>query len=155
MTAFWQQGDRTVEDTQAARLRRGVGVELERAGWHVRGELIDARGVIEAGPTFPGAPASVFPEGRALGGYGYVHFERGGFGGGLRYDTLRRNLDAPADLRVYQTATADLQFELAPRARLMLDYELRFLDAPEGSADARAIADTTGDRVSAQANVVF
>ena len=155
VSAFWQQGSRTVDDAEATRVRRGVGVELERSGWHVRGEFIDAVGVIEAGPTFPGAAASVSATGRALGGYGYVHYERRRLGGGLRYDTLRRNLDAPADLRVYQTATADLQLELAPRARLLLDYELRFLDAPDGSPDARAIADTMGDRLSAQANVVF
>ena len=153
--AFWQQGGRTVDDVDVTRVRRGAGVELERRGWHVRVEGIDASGAIEVGPTFPGAPASVRPEGRALGGYGFVHYEHAGVGAGLRYDALRRNYDAPSDLRVYQTATADVQYAFSPRARLMLDYELRFLDAPEGSAEARAIAATMGDRVSAQANVVF
>lgn len=154
---FWQQGERTVDGEGVARVRRGAGVQVEKAGWHARVEVIQGVGAIEAGatPPFPGQPVVVSAEGKAAGGYAYVHYERGLLGGGLRYDTLWRRYDAPAELRVSHTVTADLQVEVTPRVRLMLDYELRRLAAPEGSEDARAIAATLGDRVSLQAGVVF
>lgn len=154
---FWQQGTRTVDAEPVARSRRGGGVQVEKAGWHARVEVIQAEGVIESGanPPFPGQPVSVSAEGQALGGYAYVHYERGMFGGGVRYDELWRRYDSPADLRVFRTVTLDAQVEITPRARLMLDYELRWLAAPEGSADAQTIAASMGDRVSLQAGVVF
>ncbi len=152
---FWQQGGRTVDGEPVARVRRGGGVQVEKAGWHARVEVIQASGAIEAGPPFPGQPVVVAAEGQALGGYAYVHYERGVLGGGLRYDELWRRYDSPADLRVFRTMTFDAQVEITPRARLMLDYELRWLAAPEGSADAQAIAASMGDRVSLQAGVVF
>jgi hypothetical protein len=154
---FWQQGERTVDGETVARVRRGGGVQVEKAGWHARVEVIQGAGAIEGGanPPFPGQPVAVAAEGQALGGYAYVHYEHGLLGGGLRYDELWRRYDSPADLRVFRTATVDLQVEITPKARVMLDYELRWLAAPEGSADAKAIAATLGDRVSLQAGVVF
>jgi hypothetical protein len=154
---YRQQGARTIEEEDVARIRRGGGVQVEKAGWHARIEAIQGSGAIEAGtnPPFPGQPVVVVAQGEALGGYAYVHYERGLLGGGLRYDELWRQYDSPADLRVFRTATADIQVEITPRARIMLDYELRWLLAPEGSADAQAIAASMGDRVSLQAGVVF
>ncbi|MDP2309863.1 MAG: hypothetical protein Q8P18_27845 [Pseudomonadota bacterium] len=154
---FWQQGERMVDGEAVARVRRGGGAQVEKAGWHARVEVIQGSGAIEGGanPPFPGQPVVVAAEGQALGGYAYLHYERGLLGGGLRYDELWRRYDSPADLRVFRTVTADVQVEITPRARLMLDYELRWLAAPEGSTDAQAIAATLGDRVSLQAAVVF
>lgn len=153
--AFWQQGERVVDGDPIPRVRRGVGAQLERGGWHVRAEVIQASGAIESPATFPGQPVAVSAQGEAVGGYAYVHFERGIAGGGLRYDQLHRRYDSPADLRVFRTATADAQCELTPKVRLMLDYEFRWLGAPAGSADAVAIGKTIGDRVSLQAGAVF
>jgi hypothetical protein len=97
----------------------------------------------------------VTPDGRAIGGYAFAHYERGRVGAGLRYDELRRDTEDRAALRVFRAVTADLQLELDPHARILVDYERRYLDAPGGSADARAIAATMGDRVSAQVGVTF
>lgn len=154
---FWQQGTRTFDGDAFARIRRGGGVQLEKAGWHARIEVIQASGAIEAGsnPPFPGQPVRVEAEGEALGGYAFLHVERGIFGGGLRYDELWRLVDSPVDTRVFRTVTADLQLEPTPRVRLMIDYERRWLSAPDASADAQAIVDTIGDRVSIQSGVVF
>lgn len=154
---FWQQGTRTIEDEAVARVRRGGGVQVERSGWHARVEVIQASGVIETGssPPFPGQPVVVATEGEAVGGYAFLHYGRGHLGGGLRYDQLWRLYDSPADLRVFRTLTADVQVEITPKARILFDYELRWLDAPDASADVQAIVATLGDRVSVQAGVVF
>jgi hypothetical protein len=152
---FHQQGRRTLDGVDASRIRQGVGAKLERSGFEARAEVIHASGMVESPPTFQGQPVSVAPEGRATGGYAYVHYGRGHAAGGLRYDELWRGTDVEADLRVFRALTADAQVVVSPRARLMLDYELRWLAAPDGSADARRIAATQGDRVSLQAAVVF
>ncbi len=154
---FWQQGPREIDGEQVARIRRGGGVQLEKAGWRARIEVIQASGAIEAGsnPPFPGQPVLVVGEGEALGGYAFLHAERGIVGGGLRYDELWRLLDSPVDTRIFRMLTADLQLELTPRVRVMLDYERRWLSAPDGSADAQAIVATIGDRISIQSGVVF
>jgi hypothetical protein len=154
---FWQQGARTIEGEAVPRIRRGGGLQVEKAGWHARIEVIQASGAIEEGtnPPFPGQAVAVAAEGEAVGGYAYLHYERGIVGGGVRYDELWRMYDSPTDLRVFRTLTADVQLEITPRARVMLDYELRGLEAPEGSADAQAIAASMGDRVSLQAGVAF
>jgi hypothetical protein len=154
---FHQQGRRTLDGVEAPRIRQGVGVKLEKAGWQARAELIHASGMVELGasPPFPGQPIVVAAEGEATGGYAYLHYERDHLGGGLRYDELWRSTDSAPDLRVFRTLTADLQVAATPRARLLLDYELRWLAAPDGSPDARALAASLGDRVSLQAAAVF
>lgn len=154
---FHQQGKRTVDGVPTDRIRQGFGVKLERAGWFARAEVIHGAGVLELGPNppFPGQPIAVSATGRALGGYALVHREWDHVGGGLRYDELRRSIESDPDLRVFRTLTADLQLAASPRARLMLDYEWRWMAAPHGSADAVALAGTLGDRVSLQATAVF
>jgi hypothetical protein len=119
--------------------------------------VVEARGAIEAGasPPFPGQPVEVAAEGTAVGGYGFVHGERGPFGLGARYDELWRRGERPADLRVFRTFTLDAQVEPTPRVRALLDYEVRRLAAPDGSQDARAVAAAMGDRLSLQLGVVF
>lgn len=155
--AFWQQGERTIDGEETQRRRRGGGAQIERAGWRARVEVIEGSGAIETGssPPFRGQPVTVAIDGEAIGGTAFVHGERGRFGAGLRADALWRQTEAPADLRVFRTLTADLQLELAPRARVLLDYEWRGLQAPDASADAQAIVATMGDRVSVLASVVF
>lgn len=157
MFAFWQQGSRALDGETARRVRRGAGLQLERAGWHARAEVIQASGALEVGanPPFPGQPIEVAARGEAIGGYAYVHHERGPVGAGLRYDELWRRYDDREQLRVFRALTTDLSVELSARARLMFDYELRRLAAPDASEDAQTIAATMGDRVTLQAGVVF
>jgi hypothetical protein len=154
---FWLEGQREVEGVEARRMRRGAGVQLERHGLHARAEVIQAIGTIELGanPPFPGQPVVVAAEGEAAGLNVFVHHQPGPIGAGLRYDGLWRLYDSPTDLRVFHTVTADLQLQMSPKARVMLDYERRWLLAPEASADAQAIAATMGDRVSLQLVAVF
>lgn len=155
--AWWQQGQRTVDGVARPRVRRGAGAQLRREGLMARVEVVQAQGALETGasPPFPGQPVTVVPEGHALGGHAFVHAERGPLGLGLRYDALWRDTTTPSALRVFHTVTADAQLELGPRARVMLDWEHRWLLAPEGSADAQTLGAALGDRVSAQVVVVF
>ncbi len=155
--AFWLEGQRDVDGVEARRSRRGAGVQLERQGLHARAEFIQGVGAIELGanPPFPGQPVVVAAEGEAAGLNVFVHHQPGPIGAGLRYDGLWRLVDSPTDLRVFHTITADVQLQMSPKARVMLDYERRWLLAPGASADAKAIAATMGDRVSLQLVAVF
>ncbi|MEY3212943.1 MAG: hypothetical protein RIT28_3424 [Pseudomonadota bacterium] len=155
--AFWLEGQRSVEGVEARRMRRGAGAQLERHGLHARAEVIQGVGAIELGanPPFPGQPVLVSTDGEAIGLNAFVHHQPGPIGAGLRVDSLWRLTDSPTDLRVFHTVTADLQLQMSPKARVMLDYERRWLSAPGASADAQAIAATMGDRVSLQLVAVF
>ncbi|MEZ4316192.1 MAG: porin [Myxococcota bacterium] len=155
--AFWQQGSRDLDGERAPRVRRGAGVKLEKDGWRARIEVLQASGMLESGsnPPFPGQPVRVATHGQAVGGHAFLHYGHGHAAGGVRYDTLWRGTDTPSDLRIFQTVTLDAQAVLNPRARLLVDYELRWLGAPHASDDARTIARTLGDRVSVQAVAVF
>lgn len=155
--AFWQQGTRDVDGDRADRIRRGGGIQVQRSGIHARAEVIQATGTLETGtsPPFPGQPVTVAPEGQAVGGYAFVKARRGVFGAGLRYDELWRRTESPADLRVFRTGTLDLQVEPTPRVRALLDVEARFLAAPEGSDDAKLLADAMGHRISLMTEVIF
>lgn len=155
--AFWQQGQRVVDGVEVPRSRRGGGVQLRHGGWMARIEGVQGVGALETGanPPFPGQPVTVVADGRAVGGTAFAHFERGLVGGGLRYDTLWRDTTHAEALRVFHTVTADVQLELSPRARVMVDYERRLLLAPHGSADAQTLGAALGDRVAGQVVVVF
>ena len=154
---FWQQGSREIDGERAPRIRRGGGVKLERDGWRARVEVIQASGTLESGsnPPFPGQLVNVSPNGEAIGGHAFLHYGHGYVAGGVRYDTLWRGYETPADLRVFQTVTLNAQAVVSPRARLLVDYELRWLGAPNASDDARAIAHSLGDRLSVQGVAVF
>lgn len=155
--AFWQQGGRDLDGDVVQRIRRGGGFKLERLGWRARVEVMQASGALELGqnPPFAGQPVVIDADGQAIGGHAYVSYVRGLGGGGVRYDELWRGTDDEAALRVFRTLTLDAQLQVQHRFRLMLDYELRWLSAPHGNDDAKAIAATMGDRLSLQAAVIF
>jgi len=155
--AFWQQGRRTFEDASYARVRRGGGVSVNAAGVQARIEVVQGSGMIELAqqPPFRGAPVVVAPEGEAIGGNAAVTYRRGMFAGGLRYDGLWRRYDAAPDLRVFHTATANVTVEPDPHVRVMLDYDLRLLDAPQGSGDAQTLGRALSDRLSVQVTALF
>lgn len=157
MYAFWQQGGREVDGERAPRIRRGGGVKIEKDGWRARVEVIEGTGWIDLGasPPFPGQPVRVAARGQAIGGHAMLHFRRGLGGGSLRYDTLWRSSGTPADERLFHTLTLDAQLILNPHVRVMADYAVRWLAAPKGSDDARALAATLGDRVSLQVVASF
>ncbi len=156
--AWGQRGTRAFGGERYERVREGVGVHLEREPVRIRAELVYGSGMLVLGPnpSFAGQPIAVAPEGRALGGYVQARvrlFKKLLLG--LRYDELHRQLDGGPALRVMRTLTPALEWDFTPRAKLMLNYERRWLAAPEGSEDARRIAETIADRVLAQATVAF
>lgn len=156
--AWGQHGTRLYAGQRYPRVREGIGVHFEREPLRIRGELVYGSGMLVLGPTppFVGEPIAVAPEGRALGGYLQARVRL--FGKllvGARYDELHRQLGQGPALRVLRTVTGALEWDFTPRAKVMLNYEKRFLGAPGASVDAQTIADTLSDRVLAQATVVF
>jgi hypothetical protein len=96
------------------------------------------------------------PRGRALGGYLQTSLRVFGRARvGLRFDELHRQLDDARAERVFRTLSPMLEYDIVPRVRLQATYEWRWLDAPEGTADAKTIARAMGDRAALQATVIF
>lgn len=171
--AWWQEGSRIVAPARSAapadvqpqrhdRRRRGAGMGLQIGGLHLRAEGIDAQGVIDAGYRlpFPGQEIVILPEARARAASGFLHADHAlesglSLGAGLRYDRMHRWTDGPADARVFQTWTANGTIGLGEKVRVLVDYERRSADAPEGSAATRRLLDTMGDRVSSELVVQF
>lgn len=156
--AWAQRGERVAAGADVQRIRSGAGVHLEKDPIRVRAEVVYASGAVLLGPSppFPGAPIAVAPHGRAVGGYVQARVRL--FGKllvGARYDELHRQIeDAPA-LRVFRSLTPMLEYDVVPRVRLQATYEHRWLTAPHGSEDARAIVEAVAGRIAGQATVVF
>jgi hypothetical protein len=153
-----QRGRRDVEGVSAQRVRSGAGIHLEKEPFRVRTELVYASGAISTGPfpPFPGQPQTMDPYARAIGAYVQARmrvFDKALVG--LRYEELHRGIDEPRQLRVFRTLSPMLEYDIVPRVRLQATYERRWLSAPDGSADAKTIAATMGDRASLQATVIF
>lgn len=156
--AWGQRGRRDVDGVSAQRIRSGVGIHLEKEPFRVRTELVYASGALPTGqsPPFPGQPQTMDPYGRAIGAYVQARVRL--FGNvltGLRYEELHRGLDDPRALRVFRTLAPMVEYDVVPHVRLQATYERRWLSAPDGTADAKTIAATMGDRASLQATVVF
>lgn len=156
--AWGQRGTRAFGDRRYERVREGIGIHLEKEPIRIRAELVYGTGMLVLGPNppFAGEPIAVAPEGRALGGY--VQARVRVFGKlllGLRYDQLHRQLDQGPSLRVLRTLTPAVEWDFTPRAKLAVNFEKRWLGAPNGSADAQRIADTIADRLLVQATIVF
>ncbi|MEW6612460.1 MAG: porin [Pseudomonadota bacterium] len=160
LSAFvWRgEGKRDYQSDSYRRLRQGVGIHYNRAPWRVRGEYVHAAGMIDAGinPAFQGGTPNVAPTGKAKGWYVQTSYTlTPNWELNLRYDTLNRQYDNAAQERVFKTWTVGGQYLFNPKARLMVNYEFRDLEAPQGNADARRIADAMADRMLAQAVVTF
>jgi len=154
---FWGlHGTRGYEGSRYRRTRSGAGLSLELEPVRIRAELTSAQGMLFLGPQppFAGADAMVAPNGRALG---VVLLARVRLGGHvlvkLRYDELHRQTESAPDTRIFRTLTPALEAQITPKMRLMLDYEHRWLSAPDAPADAKRIVDTAGDRVLLQASM--
>lgn len=155
---FWGiHGERKLEAGGAAqRDRAGLGASLEKAPFRFRAEGVWARGMLTLAPNppFAGEPAVVVPDGKALGGHVFGRVDLGKYVSiKLRYDELRRQLDDGPNYRVFRTLTPGVEVHPTPKARLFVDYEKRWILAPDASADAKQIVDTVGDRVMVQASL--
>lgn len=156
--AWGQRGERDVDGVSAQRIRSGVGVHLEKEPLRVRAELVYASGAIPTGQTspFPGEPLVVDPRARAVGGYLQARVRIFGEARlGLRYEELHRQIDDVRAERVFRTLAPMIEYDVVPRVRLQGTYERRWLSAPGGSADAKALSRAMGDRIAVQATVIF
>jgi hypothetical protein len=153
---FGLHGTRPFDNQRYNRNRAGAGVSFEREPFRFRAEVVSAKGMLVLGqqPPFEGADVAVAPNGEALG---FVTFGRVRVGEHvlfkLRYDELHRQLESAPDTRVFRTLTPAIEVAVTPKMRLMLDYERRWILAPDASADAKRIVDTAGDRVMLQASM--
>jgi hypothetical protein len=185
--AWWQQGQRSLEGVAAPpaggaaegeaagdaageadshggghgagadRQRRGFGLNYQHGGLHLRSELIDATGVIDAGYRLPftGQAVVMLPEAQGRATNTFAHYTahvgaHGHLGGGLRYDRYRRWTTRPADERVFHALTLNATVGLGAHLHLLLDYERLSAVAPQGSAGTAALLDTMGDRVAGE-----
>jgi hypothetical protein len=154
--AWGLHGRRTQDGLSGDRNRSGIGAHLELEPVRFRAELVHAQGMIIAGPTppFEGEPIVVAPYGEALGAYGQARVKLfGHFLIGLRYEELHRWTQVPSELRIFRTLTPGLEVQITPKIRLMVNYEKRWIEAPHGSADAKRIVETVGDRLIAQVGI--
>jgi hypothetical protein len=155
---FWgMRGERKVDGGGTAqRNRSGMGVSLEKAPFRFRSEAVWASGMLTLtqNPPFAGEPAVVVPSARALGGYVFGHVDLGKYVTvKLRYDELRRQIGDDAAFRVFRTITPGVEVHPTPKVRFFVDYEKRWILAPDANDDATRIVDTVGDRVLVQASV--
>lgn len=155
---FWGvHGERKLEAGGTARRdRSGFGLSLEKKPFRFRAEGVLAQGMLtlSQNPPFAGEPAVVLPDAKAAGGYVFGRMDLGKYVSvKLRYDELRRQIDDDPNYRIFRTITPGIEVHPTPKARFFIDYEKRWILAPHGSADARRIVDTVGDRVLVQASI--
>lgn len=161
--AWHLQGTRPWEDGREDRVRQGLFVHVEQSVAWGMAEVARGRGMLEAGlaPPFQGGGPVVVPDGEGWGaviqGGGRIRLgdRAGRLGLKARYDRYMQQTENTEALRVFQTTTFGVELDPVQKLRLQANYELRRLDAPNGSADAKAIAESMGDRVTVQATARF
>lgn len=166
---WWQEGSRLIpvsgdpeQEEARRRMRRGAGLNLQLHGLHLRSELIDAEGVIDAGYRLPfsGQDVVILPTGQGTATNTFAHYtaevgHHAHLGGGLRYDRYRRQSDRPTDERLYSTTTLNATIGYGAHVHLHLDYELREAHAPNSAADTERLLATMGDRASGELVISF
>lgn len=152
-----QQGARPVDGDPTTRVRQGAGVQLELPKFRIMAEVQHGRGVLELGasPPFAGSPILVVPDGDAIGASVITRGTFGQFSVVGRWSALWRPLADPAQRRGSHAALLGARWSPMPRVRVDVNYEMRFLRARDGSPDAQAIAATMGDRLFAEATLLF
>lgn len=155
--AWTQGGQRDQDGVTGPRRRSGAGAVVQTARWQLEGEVVWATGMLALGqnPPVPGAPVVVDVDGEAHAGVVGVSWREGPLQAGLRWTAAWRNTEDPAALRVAETWTPALRWWPGAKAHVDLNYEARQLTVPEGSADAAVFAASLGDRVAAEATVLF
>lgn len=155
LSAFvWHsEGRRDYNAQDYRRMRQGLGVHYNRAPWRFRAEYVRAEGMIETGltPQIEGGTPTLAPTGEAEGWYAMGSYSlTRNWELNLRYDTLDRLTNQGASERDFSTWTLGGQYIFSPQARVMLNYEIRDVSAPQGG-NAPALP----ERVSAQAVLTF
>ena len=170
-----QQGKRTFGSSDYDRVREGTGFTYRQKAIHFAGEYMRGKGMIFVGPQLPfndvGLPGfqpvntvALSDDNKADGWYlsgGYQFLKNWEFD--LRYDTLDRLSNSPADERVFKTWTVGTQYFINKDTRLTLNYEFRKQEVSNPQAitntfqraNAQTIADNLGDRISLQLTYLF
>ena len=155
----------------------GLGFIYQKGKIRFWTELTQAEGMIFTGSTAGAVPGAVnnagtqvaqftmAPTGESDGGYvdfGYKITPKIELD--VRYDWYNRvtNLAAGAE-RKYETTTLGLQYKFNKKTKLLLNYEMRQLDAPGAASSStpgpagvpNKIAESMTDKISAQVFVLF
>lgn len=166
--AWRLQGRRVVDDPAAVdaiatadvdRIRQGIGLHARLFGARARVEIVAADGVLFTGqnPAFDGQPLLVDPTGTAMGFTVDIAAERlGPFELDARLEQLHRYKADDPRARVLRNVVIGAQYKWTENMKLMLSYAFRHVEVgAEGPADARIIADSIGDLVSAQVTMAL
>lgn len=152
------------------RTRYGAGFTYYGKPWRFTGEWIKAKGMIfnsADGGAVPGslsnnglvtASFNVLPDDEADGFYldaAYTFLP--GWTAAVRYDRLNRGTETSAAEREFETTTIGLSWKALKQLRLMLNYEIRDIEAPNlpGGAAPNRILNETDNRVALQALYYF
>lgn len=172
---IWHQtGKRSFAGVDYERMRQGAGFKYAKQPFRLAGEFIRAKGMIfsAVNPPFkdlgsgmePAATVALDSGNKAEGWYldaGWSITPK--WEADLRYDELDNLTNSAANERLYTTWTFGLQHFFRPNLRVALNYEVRELKIVDPSAitagpqrtNAQAIADSIGDRISAQLTLLF
>ncbi len=152
--AWYLAGRRPFAAGEYPRIRKGVGAQWDVKPFRVRAEYVLAQGMIETGlaPPFVGGSPGLVADGTARAWYvegGWRFLPR--WEANARYDVYDRIPDDFPQRRIFRTATLGTQFVWSPLLRVLLNYDIRRLEAPGGNADAQILADAMADRATLQA----
>ena len=72
-----------------------------------------------------------------------------------RYERYHQEVNVKASEAIWDTLTLGVEWRPIVKARLELNYELRWLNRPNAAQDSQRAAESLGDRVMAQATIMF
>ena len=163
--AWYQDGDRLLNNHKYSRTRYGLGFNYFKSGLRVGAEWMKAKGMIYNGAK----DADVSPynsdwqyqiaagsENEADGGYLNVEYFvlPKKVAAMVRYDYLNRLTNSDAGERDFKTTTLGLSYHFKGPTRLDVNYAFRTLDAP-GNDNAQKITDNMGNLLSVQGTLKF
>lgn len=154
--AWASGGGRVVDGQDVLRARAGVGAFVHFHPVRARLEVVGAQGALFMPPAFEGQPYRVIRDGTAFGWAFDASVDViGPLSLSFGVDELYRQWQVPAEARLLRSVGVGAELELSKNTRLVVDYTFRDLEAPWASADAKRIAATMGDVLSAQLTVTF
>lgn len=180
--AWRQSGDRAYAGSNYSRVREGMGAKYVQGSLRLSGEYIRGKGMIYVGKNPPfsdiGAPAfepidqmAVESTNESSGYYldmGWKISPK--WEADVRYDLFDKMSNSAFDERIAKTWTIGGQYFYSPALRFVVNYEFRTITTPDVTtpgttgtalqqqmqlADARIIADSMGNRLSAQLTYQF
>ncbi len=158
----------TTEDYN--RERQGIGLTFFNGRYRIRTEYIQAEGMIFNGlnpicgpgsdsnycaPAKGGTYNAPLPREKANGWYlDFGYYFSHAWSGGIRYDSLDRGTEKPANLREFRNWTLGVQYSFNRKTRLAVNYEIRNARAPN-NATANDVVRAFGNRMTMQFQTIF